>query len=97
MAENTKHLWADQKVYYWNARLNGQTALLAGPFLTAQEAEACADIVSPLFIAEHPKAAYASFGVMRCNSPGVPSEKVLYNKHLPDKLYGKLAIGIRLQ
>ncbi len=52
--------------YYTNARLGGKTALLAGPFLTSQEAEACIDICGPLFVQEEPKAVAATFGVMSC-------------------------------
>lgn len=57
---------AKMKVYYTNARLNGKTALLAGPFPTSQEAEFCIDICGPLFIADEPAAVAASFGVMSC-------------------------------
>ena len=89
--------WQPQKLYYWNARLNGKVALLSGPFLTASDAEASADIVSPMFLLEQPQARRASFGVMRCNSPGVASSKVLYNNLLPPHLYGRLVIGVQLQ
>lgn len=53
--------------YYTNARLNGKTALLAGPFSTAQEAEVCIDLVGPIFTAEEPRALAATFGVMSVN------------------------------
>lgn len=52
--------------YYTNARLGGKTALLAGPFMTSQEAEACIDICGPLFTKEEPQAKAATFGVMSC-------------------------------
>ena len=84
-----------EKVYYWNARLNGKTAVLAGPFLTAPEAEATADIVSPRFIEDAPEARNATFGVMEVNAPGMGEGR--YNNILPHHLLGNLAIdtGIR--
>lgn len=59
---------AELLAYYTNARLNGKTALLAGPFLTSQQAEACIDICGPLFIKEEPNAKAATFGVMSCKA-----------------------------
>lgn len=53
-------------VYYTNARMNGKTCLLAGPFIDIGYAEACIDIVGPIFIQEDPTAVHATFGVMSC-------------------------------
>lgn len=83
-----------QKVYYWNARLNGKTALLSGPFLTANEAEATADIVSPLAILEQPECEKAHFGVMQCNWPGAGEGR--FNKDLPPELAMNLAVDNNL-
>lgn len=54
--------------FYTNARFNKQTALLAGPFFSIEEAEFCIDICKPLFEAEDKtgSALMASYGVMRC-------------------------------
>jgi hypothetical protein len=79
-----------QKVYYWNARLNGKTALLSGPFLTVAEAEATANHVSPAFLIEKPEAAAASFGVMECNWPGAGEGR--YNDKLPPELLMAIAV-----
>lgn len=54
--------------YYTNARFNRKTALLAGPFLTVAEAEHFIDILQPVFEAEVPEAAMATFGVMSCKA-----------------------------
>lgn len=51
--------------FYTNARLNGKTALLAGPFIDIGRAEHYIDVVSPMFIAQEPAAQAATFGVMR--------------------------------
>lgn len=50
--------------YYTNARLNGKTALLAGPFMEADRAEHYIDVCGPLFVAMEPRATAATFGVM---------------------------------
>lgn len=55
------------KLYYANARLNGKTSLLAGPFLTSAEAEHCLDIVGPMATEADPKFMAATFGVMECS------------------------------
>lgn len=55
------------KFYYTNARMNGKTCLLAGPFFDIDRAEHYIDIVSPMFIAREPTAANASFGVLEVN------------------------------
>ena len=54
--------------YYTNARLNGKTALLAGPFFTVEEAEFCIELCQPLFEAEAPLGEFASLGVMSVNA-----------------------------
>jgi hypothetical protein len=84
-----------EHVYYWNARFKGKTALLAGPFLTPQEAEATADFVSPVFLLQCPEAVNATFGVMQCNAPGAGEGR--YNEYLPNNLLGNLAIDTRLR
>lgn len=89
-----KRDFGDQKIYYANARLGGKTALLAGPFITPNEAEATLDIVGPAFIADEPLAESASFGVMQCLIPGPCSGR--YNYLLPPELYQTLAIGVPL-
>jgi len=86
--------WLPQKLYYWNARLNGKTALLSGPFLTASEAENTADIVSPIFIQEHPEALNATFGVMQCKSPGAGYG--INNKYLPHNLFKNVVTFVML-
>lgn len=78
------------KVYYWNARLNGQTALLTGPFLTAAEAEKTADIVSPVFILKEPAAKNATFGVVEMNAPG--DGPGLLNQYLPPEMLGDMLL-----
>jgi sulfite exporter TauE/SafE len=55
------------KLYYTNARYGGKTALLAGPFLTAEEAGHCIDLCGPLAVAFDPMLEKASFGVMECS------------------------------
>lgn len=52
------------KYYYTNARLNKKTALLVGPFYSVAEAEACIDLVIPVFTKDEPLAINASFGVL---------------------------------
>lgn len=86
--------YKQQKVYYWNARLDRKVALLAGPFLTASEAEATANTVSPIFINECPEAVSATFGVMQCNAPGAGEGR--YNNHLPAHLARNIAVNISL-
>lgn len=80
-----------QKVYYANCRLNGTTALLAGPFLTATEAEEAMEIVGPVAVKDRKDLAKASFGVMQCNAPG--SGAGYYNSHLPQRLILALAMA----
>jgi hypothetical protein len=78
------------KVYYWNCRLNTMTALIAGPFATAELAEACADYVSPIVVAEKPECRKASFGVVQMNAPG--NGPGHYNQYLPQHLMGELLL-----
>lgn len=80
----------DQKVYYANCRLNGMTALLAGPFLEAGEAEEAMNLVHPIVIAQEPDTRKASFGVMECKAPGAGAGT--YNHVLPERLMGGLAM-----
>lgn len=87
-------IWRKQKLYYWNARFRGQVALLSGPFLTAADAEATADIVSPVFLQQCPEAANASFGVMECNSPG--AGEGINNKYLPHSMFKNVIVGVKL-
>jgi hypothetical protein len=82
-------------VYYWNARLWRKTAILAGPFLTAKEAELTADIVSPIFIMQHPEANKATFGVLQVNAPGIGEGDL--NHVLPPHLMGNLAVDTGLR
>lgn len=84
-----------KKVYYWNARLGGKTAVLSGPFLTPREAELTADYVSPVWLLQQDEAKHATFGVLEVNAPGM-GEGFL-NEYLPPHLLGNLAIdtGIR--
>ncbi len=94
MTDISKLDWRGQKVYYWNARFQGKTAILSGPFLTAPEAEQTGDYVSPVFLAQCPEAHAASFGVMECNAPGVGDGR--YNEYLPRHLVGNIAVGMTL-
>jgi hypothetical protein len=71
------------KLYYSNARLGGQTCVLAGPYLTVAEAEATLDIVGPAFLNERPEARMATFGVMQVNVPGCGEGR--YNKLVEEK------------
>ena len=80
-----------QRVYYWNCRLNGMTALLAGPFLEASQAEDCGDYVGPACIEEHPETRKAAFGVVEMNAPGDGPGK--YNHLLPPNLAGEILIN----
>lgn len=57
---------AEKTFYYTNARLDGKTCLLAGPFDEIGYAEACIDVLGPIFIKEDPRAVAATFGVMTC-------------------------------
>lgn len=50
--------------YYTNARLNGKTALLAGPFLTQAHAERYIDVCGPMFVNDEPASVAATFGAM---------------------------------
>ena len=81
-----------EHVYYWNARLGGKTAVLSGPFLTAAEAEATANYVSPPFLIDCPEAKSATFGVMQVKAPGMGEGN--YNRFLPYNLLGNLAVAI---
>lgn len=83
-----------QRVYYANARLLGKTALLAGPFGNAPDAEKCLDIVGPAFLQMEPRATQATFGVMECNAPGPKAGDL--NHLLPTELRGNLVIPIWL-
>lgn len=56
------------KFYYVNARLEGKTALLAGPVMTVGEAENLIDICYEVFHLEEPMAPFASYGVMSVNA-----------------------------
>lgn len=78
------------KVYYWNCRLNSMTALLAGPFLSADLAEQCGDYVGPTCVKDHPETRKASFGVVELKAPGKGMGK--YNHLLPEKLQGELLL-----
>ena len=78
------------KVYYWNCRLKGQTALLAGPFASAELAEQCADIVSSVCVHYRPETRKASFGVVQMNAPG--DGNGIYNEILPQHLMGELLL-----
>lgn len=62
-----KNVGIPDKLYYTNARWNGKTALLAGPFVTPQEAEFCIDLCQPLFEAEDPMGQFCSYGVLEVN------------------------------
>lgn len=81
------------KVFYWNARLNGKTALLAGPFLTAKEAEETSNVVSPPFINECPEGLRATFGVVRMRAPGAGEGR--YNNLLPAHMARNLAVPVK--
>ena len=83
------------KVYYWNCRLNGKTALLAGPFLEASDAEACGDYVGEACIKENSEARKASFGVVELKAPGDGPGR--YNHLLPMKLQGELLVDTGLR
>lgn len=78
------------KVYYWNCRLDGRTALLAGPFVNATLAEECGDYVGLACIEENPETRRATFGVVQMNAPGQELGK--YNYLLPAKLQGELLL-----
>ena len=78
------------KVFYWNCRLNGRTALLAGPFASAELAEQAADFVGPVCIQYRPETRKATFGVVRMNAPGLGMG--IYNEILPEKLLGEILL-----
>ncbi len=78
------------KVYYWNCRLNSRTALLAGPFFTANLAEQCGEYVGPACVSEHPETRKATFGVVELKAPGNGAGE--YNHLLPVKLQGELLL-----
>lgn len=94
MVDVKKMEWRGEKLYYWNARYKGKTAVLSGPFLSAQEAEQTADYVSPVFLAQCPEASNASFGVLQVNSPGVGEGR--YNEYMPKSLVGNIAVGMAI-
>jgi hypothetical protein len=77
-------------VFYWNCRLNGRTALLAGPFATAEIAQEAGECVSPICVNYRPETHKATFGVMRCKAPGQGGG--VYNDQLPERLIGELLI-----
>lgn len=79
-----------KEVFYWNCRLNGMTALLAGPFLEASQAEECGDYVGPACVEEQPETRKASFGVVQMKAPGLGPGK--YNHLLPPELQGEILI-----
>jgi len=78
------------KVYYWNCRLNGKTSLLAGPFVSADLAEQCGDIVGYRALDEHPELRGATFGVVEMKAPGMGGG--IYNEMLPQRLAGELLL-----
>jgi hypothetical protein len=78
------------EVFYWNCRLSGKTALLAGPFAKCEQAEAAADIVGPICIEQNPEARKATFGVVKMKAPGDGPGR--YNHILPAELMGELLI-----
>lgn len=80
-----------REVYYWNCRLNSLTALLAGPFATAELAEQCGDYVGPACVDEQPETRKASFGVVQMKAPGDGPGK--YNHLLPKELMGEILIS----
>lgn len=84
--------YGGQRVYFANARLMGKTALLAGPFLTAPEAEKTLDIVGPAFVQMEPRAKGATFGVMECNAPGPGAGEL--NHLLPNEMIASLAVPV---
>lgn len=65
--------------YYTNARLNGKTALLAGPFMSIEKAEHYIDVCGPLFVEQEPAAKGATFGVMSCKKFAGYG---IYNQHI---------------
>lgn len=79
-------------LYYWECRLNGMTAILAGPFADAETAEKCGNIVGPICVEQQPETRKATFGVMRVNVPGCGLGK--YNEILPDDIRGELMIDL---
>jgi hypothetical protein len=82
------------KVYYANARLGGKTMLLAGPFLTAKEAEETLNLIGPRVVKENPECRKATFGVVEMRAPGDGPGH--YNDMLPERLMGNLGLGVRL-
>ncbi len=86
--------FGDLKVYYSNCRMSGRTSLLAGPFLTPQEAEATLQIVGKLATVEFPESVAATFGVVQLNAPGGGAG--YYNSKLPDHLARNLATIVTL-
>ena len=77
-------------VYYWNCRLDDMTALLAGPFATAEIAEQAGQYVSPICVHYRPETHKATFGVMQCLAPGQGGG--VYNDTLPKSLMGELLL-----
>jgi hypothetical protein len=78
------------RVYYYNCRGGGMTALLAGPFVSAQLAEQCGEYVGPQCVEDHPETKRATFGVVELNAPG--NGPGHYNHLLPEALMGELLI-----
>ena len=78
------------EVYYANCRLNGATSLLAGPFVSAELAEKCLEIVGPLSIRKQPETRRATFGVVKMKAPG--QGMGYFNKNLPAELQGELLL-----
>ena len=77
-------------VYYANARLNGQTSVLAGPFETAEQAEQSLEHVAPIAVHYRPECRRATMGVLRVRAPGMGGG--IYNDQLPDALKGELLL-----
>ncbi len=59
---------APELFYYAECRLNGKTALLAGPFPEERFALAVLDAVAPSTIKDTPEAEFATFGAMSVNT-----------------------------
>jgi hypothetical protein len=87
-------VFAIERVYYWNCRLNSMTAMLAGPFASPELAQECAEIVSPVCVQYRPETRNASFGVVEVKAPG--NGPGVYNEILPPKLMGELLASIEV-
>ena len=76
----------EHRIFYVNARLFKQTALLAGPFNSPEEAEIVEPICKIWFEEDEPRAKVATFGLLAVKLvPGKFPGYGIYNERLKEQ------------